>query len=225
MYSTRTIILYLSILTIGLLGFSSLAAQTDSISTTPFTKGRSLVNLNGSISSSTDNRNSFSGSENVLNNYSFNVRLAKIVAPNCALGLSFETEKYSSQQLIHIDTEVLRLGPWAAYYFTKDQPGGIFIQSAAYFVNFHEENTFMALTPPLNESATGKGFAGSLGLGYTYVIFDRVGLEVAMVYNHTRIFGESTNNTTKITQKEIFNRIDIQFNFGFIVLFNKMKNE
>lgn len=201
-------------------------SQEDSVRFTSFTKGRSLVAMGGSISSSVDNRvGQHTGSSHILSNYNINARLAKVVSRNFALGFSFTTEKYSTQQLIKIDTEVLLLGPWAAYYFTNGQPGGIFLQSAIYYVNYYENSTFLAISPPITESATGKGFAGSIGFGYTYVAFDRIGLEVSMVYNQARIYGEVVDNSFNTTRKNTFNRVDILFRFGFTVLFDKLKDE
>lgn len=182
--------------------------------------------LDGAISSSITNRsNQLGGSEKVLNSYHINARLAKVVARNFGLGLSFTTQKYSSQQLVQIDTEVLMIGPWSAYYFTTDQPGGIFIQGALYYVNYYEENTFLAIIPPIKEDVKGQGFAGALGFGYTHVFFDRVGLELSIIYNQARIFSELTDSSVNRTSKDDFTRVDIYFSFGFTVLFNRIKNE
>lgn len=221
-YSKYCCLLFLFVFTLSVKLFS----QEDSVRFTSFTKGRSLVALGGSISSSTNNRTGAKlGSENILNNYNFDARLAKIVSRNFALGFSFRTEKYSTDQFIKIDTELLLLGPWAAYYFTNGQPGGIFIQGAFYYVNYYESSTFYAISPPITESAVGKGFAGAIGVGYTYVMFDRIGLEVSMVYNQGRIYGEVIDNTFNTTKAETFNRVNILFHFGFTVLFDKLKDE
>ena len=195
---------------------------------TSFTKGRLLVALGGSISSSTDNRiDNSSGQYNVLNNYSVNARMAKVLARNFAFGLSFSTEKFrSSHQLLEVDQEVLMLGPWGAYYFTNGQPGGIFIQGGAYFVNYYEHSEFKAITPIIEEYAQGKGFAGAIGFGYTYVVFDRIGLEVSMVYSQAKIYGEMVNTAPlNISSNSEFNRINVMFQFGFTVLFDKIRDE
>ncbi len=202
----------------------SLSAQQDSLRFTSFSKGRSLVALSGSINSAVDNKTSpLSNVNNVYNNYKIDARLAKIVARNLSLGLYFSTSKYSSEQFVKTDTEVLTIGPHFAYYFTQDQPGGLFINSSFMFVNYFERSVFTALTPPLDEFATGKGFAFLLGFGYTYVVFDRVGLEVSMNYRQARIYGEVENNLYNTKSSEKFNRIDLFFNFGFIVLFDQVK--
>lgn len=193
---------------------------------TSFTKGRSLVALSGAISSATDNRSYISSENNVLNNYTLNAKMAKLLARNFALGLSFSTEKYNSDQVIRLDREVLYLGPWAAYYFTNGQQGGIFVQGALYFVNYYEYSQFTAINPPIEELARGKGFSGAIGFGYTYVMFDRIGLEVSMIYNQARVYGDVQNTTSfNPYTNDVFNRINILFQFGFTVLFDKIKDE
>ena len=101
----------------------------------------------------------------------------------------------------------------------------MFIQGGLYFISYYERNQLLAISPPIDEIASGKGFAGEIGFGYTYVIFDRVGLEVSMTYRQARIYGDITNYITRTSSFEPFNRVDITFAFGFIVLFNKIKNE
>jgi hypothetical protein len=197
----------------------------DSLKSTAFIKGRNIVALNGSISSATNNR--FSGASNderILNNYSLNARLAKVVANNYALGLQLGTERYSTQQLAQIDVEILAIGPWSSYYFiTAGQSGGLFLQGAVQFINYFEQSYIGSALPPLNEEISGMGFAGTLGVGFNYVVFNCVGLEVSMNYRSGRIYANVENFTASQSGNVAFTRSDIEFRYGFIVLFDRIR--
>ncbi len=214
------------LLFISVMGSGKVSGQADTILATSFTKGRMLVSLNGLISSSTNNRTTQSdNADKVFSNYAFDARLMKLAGNNLGLGLAFGTERYSSVQIVKFETEVLLIGPWMSYYFTRDEQGGIFINAALQYANLFEHNEYISGAQSYNEYFSGQGFAGLFGFGYCYVINRTVGLELSMNYRHARFFGNLEDDLLNSSTFDSFNRIDLHFRFGFIVIFNRIRNE
>lgn len=193
---------------------------------TIFIPGKSLVALNGYIGSSLNDRyTSLNTNNQALNSYAWNIKLAKVVARNYSLGFVLDIEKVTINNLLVVDNEVLSVGPWMSYYFTKGQPGGLFLQGALLYINYYEKFEFNSSSQVIDEISHGKGTGGLVGLGYTYVVFGRIGLELSMNYRRSWIWSEIDDVFIQTQTHSNFTRVDINFKFGFIILFNKLKED
>lgn len=191
---------------------------------TPFSKGRSVVALGGNINSGTSGRIGFvSDSKKFINQYAFDINLAKVVSNNFLIGLQFATERTETEQLVNSETEILTLGPIIRLYLTPGKKGGFFLQGGLLFVNYYERNTLFEQFLSIDESITGHGYAGYFGLGYTYVLNNSIGFEVGFNYRLSSINAEVEDHIGQVKANQNFTRADIMFNFGFIILFNKIK--
>ncbi len=188
--------------------------------------GKSLVALNGYIGSSLNDRySSLNANNQTLNSYAWSIKLAKVVARNYSLGMVLNIDKVTINNLLVVDDEVLSAGPWMSYYFTKGQPGGLFVQGAMLYVNYYEKIAFSSSSQSIDEVAKGKGIGGEIGLGYTYIAFERIGLELSMNYRRVQIWSEINNDIDNTQSHNTFSQVGINFKFGFIILFNKLKKD
>lgn len=219
----------LVILGILLIWFStSTGFSQDSVKViqTPFTKGRSLVAMGGSINSGTSDRIGLvTDSKKFINQYSFDINLSKVVARNFIIGLKFSTERTETEQIVDSQSEMLTLGPVTRVYLATNYSGGFFLQGGLLFVNYFERNTLFGNFQVIDESIEGLGYAGFIGLGYTYVMHNRVGFEVGFNYRISTIYAEFFDHIGPVSDFQTFTRADIMFNFGFIILFNKIKKK
>ncbi len=205
---------------------SGLFAQSDSdsIELSSFRKGRNLVGLSGSISSSYITNASTSNDNSQLGNlYRFDIRLGKFVANRNVLGLLFLTSR--TQMIGYVDSkaEVLGIGPWYRLYLGKEPNIAFYLQTDILYSNYYGESQGVQSLFTIDESLNVSGIRASLGVGLSYVIGDRVSFDVGFEYNQARYWGVFRNNT--IAQKDdiVLDRGGFVFSFGFNVLFERLK--
>lgn len=218
----RTIFLYLFFLFTN----TSFIFSQDSLKTaqTPFTKGRSVVALGGNINSATRDRiGRVSDSKKFLNEYSFDISLGKVLANNFLLGLRLSIDRAETEQLVATAAEIMTVGPWARLYLGTSHNGGFFFQGGFLYANYYERNTLFEQFLAIDETIQGDGYAIVGGLGYTYVMKRMVGFEVGFNYRVSNIHAEVIDHISLASDFQTFSRADIMFNFGIILIFNKLK--
>jgi hypothetical protein len=207
---------------------SGLLAQSgsDSIELSSFRKGRNLVGLSGSISSSyLTNANSATDNSQLGNLYRFDIRLGKFVANKNVLGLLFIASRTQMIGYINTKAEVLGIGPWYRLYLGKEPNIAFFLQTDILYSNYYGESEGVQSFITIDENLDVAGIRAALGIGLSYVIGDRVSFDVGFEYNQARYWGEIINNSTEERNDIVLDRGGFVFSFGFNVLFERLKKD
>jgi hypothetical protein len=200
-------------------------AGQDTVITSPFTQGRTLVLVGGNISSSSVNKGgAFSGFKYISNDYLLGMSALKLVKNRLGLGGQFYTGRTENTELVKLQTELLYFGPWVRLYWNSSRTGSLYPQMSLYYVNYFSNRESENQGIPYNESLTGKGFGTSLGIGYSYVVNNHVNLEVGMIYQLFYLFGNLHNELVQTDENVNFMRTQIMFSLAFGVLFDKKVN-
>ena len=111
-------IIFLSlILSDTLLGQQS----SDSLKLSAFRKNRNYVGLGGSVSSSGLNGlNTYGSSDQIGNEYWFDILLGRFIANKNLLGLTVNTSRSHVLGYTETKAEVLNIGPWYRIYLGKN---------------------------------------------------------------------------------------------------------
>lgn len=205
--------------------FTLSVSGQDSALVSPFTKGRTLVLVGGSISSSSVNKGTgFSGFKYITNDYSLGMSALKLIKNRFGVGGQFYTGRSEYTELVKLETELLYFGPWARFYWNNSRMGSIYPQISLYYVNYYSSSEFENQGIYFDESLIGKGFGTSLGIGYSYVVNNHINLEVGMIYNLFYLFGNLHNELSQSDEQVDFLRTQIMFSVAFGVLFEKKVN-
>ncbi|MCK5464170.1 MAG: hypothetical protein KAI95_14180 [Bacteroidales bacterium] len=207
---------------------SCLMAQddADSIKVTTFRKGRNLVGIGGSVSSSILDKTKISSNPSDLgNNYHFDLKLGKFVADKNLVGLSFDASRAHLIGYIETIAEVLAVGPWYRYYIGKDPNLALYFQSTLQYSSYHGHSAGVQNLVSINEEIAAGGINGSLGLGICYAMADIITFEVGCDFHQGRFWGTLTDNALGTEQDLVLNRSKFAFTFGFTVLFGKLKED
>jgi len=197
----------------------------DSTIVSPFQKGRALLLVNASLSSSSVNEGAtFSGFKYITNDYLLGAGALKLIKNRFGIGGQFYTGRTESTELVKLETEILYFGPWARFYWNNSQIGSLFPQFSLYYVNYFSNREFENLGTIYHESLQGKGIGTSLGVGYSYLVRSHVNLEVSMIYNLFYLFGNLQNELAQSDQEVDFMRSQIMFTVAVGILFEKRKS-
>ena len=207
---------------------SGVVAQSgnDSTELTSFRKGRNLVGLNGSISSSyISNASTASDNSQLGNVYSFDIRLGKFVANKNMVGLLFTASRTQMIGYINNIAEILGVGPWYRLYLGKEPNIAFFLQADLLYTNYYGESIGVQSLVSIDENLDVAGIRGGLGVGLSYVMGDRVAFDVGFVYNQARYWGVLQDNILGVQEDVVLDRGGFAFSFGFNILFNKLKQD
>jgi len=205
---------------------SGLCAQTesDSIELSSFRKGRSLVGLSGSISSSyITNANASNDNSQLGNLYNFNIRLGKFVANKNMLGLAFLASRTQMIGYVNNKAEVLGIGPWYRLYLGKEPNIAFYLQTDLLYSNYYGESIGVQGLITIDENLDVAGIRASLGVGLSYVMGDRASFDVGFEYNQARYWGVISDNSLSQKHDIVLDRGGFVFSFGFNVLFKRLK--
>ena len=217
--------IYTLIVTLFLL-VSGLFAQTesDSIELSSYRKGRSLVGLSGSISSSyITNANTSNDNSQLGNLYRFDIRLGKFVANKNMLGLVFLASRTQMIGYVNNKAEVLGIGPWYRLYLGKEPNIAFYLQTDLLYSNYYGESIGVQGLVTIDENLDVSGIRASLGIGLSYVMSDRVSFDVGFEYNQARYWGVISDNSLSQKHEIVLDRGGFVFSFGFNVLFKRLK--
>jgi hypothetical protein len=217
-----TLILLLFLLFPGLFA----QADSDSIELSSFRKGRNLVGLSGSISSSyLNNANSSNDNSQLGNLYRFDIRLGKFVANKNAIGLLFIASRTQMIGYVNAKAEVLGIGPWYRLYLGNEPNIAFFLQTDLLYSNYYGKSEGVQSLITIDENLDVQGIWGSLGIGLSYVMGDRVSFDVGFEYNQARYWGVISNNAINQNDDIVLDRGGCVFSFGFNVLFERLKKD
>jgi hypothetical protein len=93
------------------------------------------------------------------------------------------------------------------------------------YVNYFGESDGSQAFQIVNENLDLQGVGAGLGIGISYVLGDRVSFDVGCEYNHARYWGMYTDHALNVTQDVALNRGEFVFNFGFNVLFERLRRD
>ena len=201
-------------------------AGSDSIELSSFRKGRNLVGLSGSISSSYLTNASSSNDNSQLGNlYRFDIRLGKFVANKNVVGLLFIASRTQMIGYVNTKAEVLGIGPWYRLYLGKEPNIAFFLQTDLLYSNYYGEAEGVQSFIIIDENLDVAGFRAALGIGLSYVMNDRVSFDVGFEYNQARYWGVITNHSIGESIDIVLDRGGFVFSFGFNVLFERLKKD
>ena len=160
---------------------SQLTKANDSLDT-PFRKGRWLTGLSGSISANTIN-SSNSDERTITNEFGLNLSTGRFIKDRWLLGARIDADRANSSGDVGRTTESLYAGPFGSFYFSKNHRGSLFTTLSFGYVRFREETSFNNLETPISELVEEGGFGTLLGLGYSYVIDDKIAFDIGFNLN------------------------------------------
>lgn len=213
--------------------FSTITAQTiddtesttDSI-TTPFKKGRWQMGMFGTIGSSTT-ENTTSNSKTVSNHYSIGINSGKFVIDRLNVGFKVNLEREDIQNENSEDriVEDLFIGPNATYYISKSKIGSLYFGLTPGFTMYRTQTEILQEEILVDQVYKGNGFGLMSTFGYTYVVYDRIGLDVGLNWS-THWININEETATNANNSDLnFVISDLTFSFGFKILLDPKSNE
>lgn len=198
--------------------------DADSVSNTAFRKGRNLVGIGGSVSSSSMDRSQITNNPSeVGNNYSFNVILGRFVANKNIVGLAFDASRIHLVGYVESKAEMLNVGPWYRLYLGKHPNLSFYLQSRFQYSSYFGNSSGVHSLFTIDEEVRASGINGSIGLGISYVMVDRISFEVGCDYHQGRFWGTLSDKVLSTDKDIVLDRSKFVFSFGFVVLFGKIK--
>ena len=188
----------------------------------PVRKGRWMAIMGGVINSGTVVKpDSSITNKKFNNNYAFNISGYKFIKDRIGIGATFDIARTSSEELILNESEVFNIGPSFRYYLANLQQGGAFVQSSIIYTRFYDRIALFDVSNPIDKVLKGRGPGISLGLGYSYVFKDIVGLEIGFRLTHSWLTGETVDQIADTSLDTNFRRFSFSFSFGLGILIGK----
>ena len=204
-----------------LFGMFSLQAQDTSVSsdslTTPFRQGRWLTGLSGSISSNT-NKISSVDEKTITNEFGLNFSTGRFIKNRWLLGGKINADRASSAGSVDRTTESLFIGPFVSHYLSSNNRGSLFTTLSTGYVRYREETQLNTLQAPTELSSEGGGFGALVGLGYSYVIHDKIAFDIGFNLNLFWIGVDQEELPSGMVSSQDISVRNIAFTFGFNVL-------
>lgn len=187
---------------------------------TPFKKGKWLSGLSGSFSSSTlkleSNEELFTA-----NSYGIEIFTGAFFQDRWFAGFNVLASRSSGAGVVERESESLLIGPSVAYYFLKEPYGSLYASVLPGYIRFREEGSVSDEAGINTQLAEGPGFATRIRLGYSYVISQRIVLDVGVGTSLAWLDVKYSTSLRPIPQKEsIFSNATF-FSFGFNVLLDE----
>jgi len=183
----------------------------------PFTKGRYVTGLSGSIRSAALSDNLLSSNRRFLEGYQLGTNSGYFFRDRMALGLNFRVSRDVQESFSRIETETLQIGPWFRYYASREAKGSVYPEISLQYVNF-SDNTRSINNSIDERRLTSSGLGVELGVGFTYVISEHIGFDIGLNYFGGFLNGKSTTSGIPGTQQESFYLGQLNFRFGFIAM-------
>jgi len=189
---------------------------------TSFRKGRWLAGLSGSISSGSI-INESTDEKNVSNRYSIEVSSGKFIMDRLNVGFNINMERDNIQtDIAETDgartTENVFIGPKGAYYFSKSKIGSLFFSFSPGFIIYREDIVTTVENVTSEHIDKGYGYGILSTLGYSYVIYDFVVLDLGLNFSNYRIKIEQKESSDNSIQNVDFVSNGLSFSFGFKIL-------
>ncbi|WP_350286124.1 outer membrane beta-barrel protein [uncultured Croceitalea sp.] len=206
----------LLLLSASLCAQSQQHTSTDSFNT-PFRKGRWLTGLSGSISSNTSEVSGLN-EKTVTNEFGLNISTGRFIKDRWLFGGNLNADRASSGGTVDSTRETLFIGPFLSYYLSPNHRGSLFTRVSPGYVRYSEETQLNTVALPTEFSSEGGGFGTLIGLGYSYVIHDKIAFDIGFDLNlfWINIDQEQQPLGTVTTQKISIS--NTAFTFGFNVI-------
>lgn len=192
-------------------------SQTQDSLNTPFRKGRWLTGLSGSIGSNT-NRISSSDEKTTTNEFGLTLSTGRFIKNRWLLGGRLNADRSETSGSIDRTTESIFIAPFLSYYLSPSDRGSLFISVSPGYVLYRDETTISDPVNPVEQSSEGDGFGSLLGLGYSYVIHDRIAFDIGFDVNLFWIGVDERLEPQATSISENISIRNISFNFGFNVI-------
>lgn len=192
---------------------------TDS-TTTPFRKGRWLTGISGVINSS-KNQSESTGLDNSSNEYALNIVGGNFFKDRWLIGGIIQMERSDADGLTDLNTETLFLGPVISHYLSDSNRGALYLYLSPGYSRYRNLVRFTEDQVTDEESTEGSGFGILIGLGYTYVVFDRIAFDIGVGITQRWLTVERTLKPEEIVFSDNINLRNIGFSFGFKVLLDR----
>ncbi len=193
--------------------------SADTLST-PFKKGKWLSGLSGSFSSSTlkleSNDELFTA-----NSYGIEIFTGAFFKDRWFAGFNVLAFKSSGAGVVERESESLLIGPSVSHYFLKEPYGSLYVNVLPGYIRFREEGSVSDEAGVTTQLAEGPGFATRIRLGYSYVISQRIVLDVGVGTSLAWLDVKYTSGSEPIPRNEsVFSNATF-FSFGFNVLLDE----
>lgn len=194
----------------------SISVTSDSLNT-PFREGRWLTGLSGSISSNT-NTVGTSETKTITNEFGLNLSTGKFIKDRWLLGGKINTDRASSAGTVDRTTESLFIGPFVSHYLSSNARGSLFTTLSTGYVRYREETQLNTLQAANELSSEGGGFGGLVGLGYSYVIQDKIAFDIGFNLNLFWVGVDQEELPSGTISSQNIAISNIAFTFGFNVI-------
>ena len=187
---------------------------------TPFRKGRWLSGLSGSYSSSTLKVDS---SEELftMNSYGLEIFTGVFIKDRWFLGFNLFALSGDGAGLIERESESMLIGPSVSHYFLKEPYGSLYLSVLPGYIRIREEGTVNDQEFNSTQRAEGPGFSTRIRLGYSYVIAQRIVLDVGVGTSLSWVDATYRSDLNDIERKESIFANTTFFSFGFNVLLDE----
>lgn len=204
------------LLLLSALHVCSQGINTDSLDT-PFKKGRWLTGLSGSISSNT---NKVKSSDNKLTTNEFRLTLSTgtFIKNQWLFGGRLSADRGSSAGGVNRTTESLFIGPFSSYYLSPNSRGSLFVTASPGFVRYREQASFNNVADPFEQLSEGNGFGTLFGLGYSYVIDNKIAFDIGVDINLFWIGLNQEQSPSGTQSSDSLSVSNTAFTFGFNVI-------
>jgi hypothetical protein len=188
--------------------------------TTPFRKGRWLSGLNGSFSSNTLKLDS---SQDLIssNSYGIEIFTGFFFRDRWFAGFNVLAFSNNSAGLVERNSESMLIGPSVSHYFLKEPYGSLYVSVLPGYIRIREEGSVGQGSEIITQLAEGPGFSTRLRLGYSYVIAQRIVLDVGVGTTLSWVDVTYSSDLDAVNRKESVFSNGTFFSFGFNVLLDE----
>ncbi len=186
-------------------------------SSTAFRKGRWLIGLSGSISSGST-KNTTNIRKTISNRYRIEISAGKFIMDRLSIGLIANLERQNFEGDVIRTTENFVFGPKGTYYLSKSETGSLFFNLSPGFMLYRDEIGIKQGERYIQRVNSGVGFGSFFTFGYSYIIYDRIALDLGLNYSIYWIDIDQETLPSENTTNADFVLNDLSFSFGFKVL-------
>lgn len=137
------------------------------------------------------------------------------------VGFNLLAFRAGSAGLIERKSESLLIGPSVSHYFLNEPYGSLYLSVLPGYIRIREESSITQEGVILTQLAEGPGFSTRIRMGYSYVISQRIILDVGVGANLSWLTVTYDSELEAIRRKEsIFSNATF-FSFGFNVLLDE----
>jgi len=190
--------------------------EKDSISTA-FRKGRWLTGLSGFISSGST-QNTSSDNITVSNRYRIEISSGKFIKDRLNLGFNVNMERANIEDDEVLTTENALIGPKVTYFFSKSKIGSMFFSFSPGLMIYREKTVTVQDNSTFENISKGSGFGTLSTVGYSYVLYDLVTLDLGLNWSAFRINTEQSSSLEDSATDVNIVINDLSFSFGFKIL-------